>query len=267
MSINIPDKLYKLLTLIGLILIGYGFYQTEIILQKYSSKIEQHLEIRDSLLLSEIILKNEKENLIHLSKILSKKFNVENPISNYDSTILFKQVLKGTKVDQIVSDSLNILWNDYLTSSFRLELISKKLEFSKERISKEALRKEPIDFYIDLVFFGLLLTTIGLLLWAIDTYSKNEKTLIRQEEKIYPYCQSCGKKFNSITNYGVNNDNTKNYAFCNLCLKKGKFTNPEITKEEFINNSIESVKNKNIIYKILLKRRLRMLDRWNENKY
>lgn len=269
MNINIPDKLYKLLTLIGLILIGYSFYNTEFIEQKYFSEIDKHREIKDSLLLSEMIIKNEKETLIKISNSLSKKYDVKNPITYSDSTVSFNRILSGPKNDLAVSDSLNNLWNDYLTNSFKLDLISKKLEFSKKYLDEEEnLKKAYFDNYNEIRNFGFFIFLLGILLWSADIPAlQKDRKLIKQGDKIYSFCQSCGKKFSSVLKYGTNKDKSKNYAFCNCCYKKGKFTNPNLTKEEFIETSMESIKKRNWLYKRILKNRLNDLERWSENIY
>ncbi len=269
MNINIPDKLYKLLTLIGLILIGYSFYNTEFIEQKYFSEIDKHREVRDSLLLSEMILKNEKQTLIGISESLSKKYSVENPISYSDSTVSFNRILNGPKNDLIVSDSLNNLWKGYLTNSFKLDLISKKLEFSIKYLEEEEnLKKAYFDNYDEIRNFGFFILFLGILLWTADIPSQQNKNKpTKQEEKIYANCQSCGKKFTSILKYGTNKNKTKNYAFCKNCFESGKFTNPDLTKDEFLNKTMESVKNKNWFYRRILKNKLDELERWSDNKY
>ena len=38
------------------------------------------------------------------------------------------------------------------------------------------------------------------------------------------YCQSCGMPLVSDTDYGTNQDGSKNNEYCAFCFKDGKFT-------------------------------------------
>lgn len=269
MNINIPDKLYKLLALIGLILIGYSIYNIDFVEKKYFSEIYDHRKIRDSLLLTEMIIKNKKETLIKIANSLSIKYDTENPVTYTDSTLSFTRILNGQKNELTVSDSLDNLWNDYLNFSFKMDLINKKLSFSEKYLEeKEKLKKQYFDNYDEIKNFGIFLFILGIILWSVDTPSnKKENKILKQQDKLYPFCQSCGEKFTSILKYGTNKDKSENYAFCRNCFKKGKFTNPDLTKEELIKNSMELNHNKNWLIKKLLKNSFNDLERWNNDKY
>ena len=47
------------------------------------------------------------------------------------------------------------------------------------------------------------------------------------------YCQSCGMPLVSDTDYGTNQDGSKNNEYCAFCFKDGKFTQ-DVTMEEMI---------------------------------
>src|SRR5690606_34012803 len=93
MNINIPDKIYKLLILIGLIVIGYTTYQIEKSERIYFSKINQFRNISESISLTNLNIEFKIENIENTSRLLSKTYSVENPIIVNDSLISFNRVL------------------------------------------------------------------------------------------------------------------------------------------------------------------------------
>lgn len=49
-----------------------------------------------------------------------------------------------------------------------------------------------------------------------------------------PLCQSCGMPMDRQDCFGTNTDGTQNDDYCCHCFYNGKFTAPDITKEEMI---------------------------------
>ncbi len=55
-------------------------------------------------------------------------------------------------------------------------------------------------------------------------------------------CQSCGMPLSKdFGNLGTNADESNTEEFCIFCFRNGAFTNPDQTKEEMINSSIENM--------------------------
>ena len=52
------------------------------------------------------------------------------------------------------------------------------------------------------------------------------------------YCQSCGMPLVSDTDYGTNQDGSKNNEYCAFCFKDGKFTQ-DVTMEEMIQTAAD----------------------------
>ncbi|MHB1107581.1 MAG: zinc ribbon domain-containing protein [Lutibacter sp.] len=101
---------------------------------------------------------------------------------------------------------------------------------------------------------GFIAFLLGIFLWSSEEsiQQKNNKLF----DKIHPYCQSRGKKFTSIRKYGTDKNSNNNYSFCGDCYKTGKFTIPELTKEEFIENTNNSIKSRNWLIKKILKSKI-----------
>jgi hypothetical protein len=49
-----------------------------------------------------------------------------------------------------------------------------------------------------------------------------------------PFCQSCAMPMEKPEDFGTNVDGSKNNEYCHFCFEKGKFTDPNITKEQMI---------------------------------
>ncbi|ESU20209.1 hypothetical protein FEDK69T_30240 [Flavobacterium enshiense DK69] len=269
MNINIPDKISKLLVLIGVILIGYSFYNSGDVEKNYFAKIDNFNQLKDSSSISQLVLKDKLENIKLVAENLSIKYGTENPISlDKDSLVTFNRTLSGGKFESFVSDSINKLWIEYKRHEFKNEIIDKKIERYSTRLDEEKKLKDSyFKLNTELENIGFILFIIGIFLWMLDEPDEKKKELINLNEKLYPFCQSCGKKFTSVRKYGKEIDSTDNLAFCEECYNDGKFTNDEITKEEFIEKSNIEIKDKNWLVKKILKSRFQNLERWNKNKY
>lgn len=265
MNINIPDKIYKLLILIGLILIGYSTYQTEKSERIYFSKIDRFRAVSDSILLANLNLEFKIDKINNTSRVLSKIYDVVNPITIEDSIITFNRTLTGLENELIVSDSIQILWVEYLKSKFHLKLLREKESISYKYFEEESkLKEQYLDYYSDLQNIGIFFFLIGLIFWFGASNSFDNFERLKQHEKVYSHCQSCGGDFTSMRVYGINKDKTLNYAFCQECYVDGTFTNAEITRKEFKENYMKKFDKTNWVAKVMAKRRLSFLERWTE---
>lgn len=266
MNFNVPDKIYKLLTLLGILLIGYSYFNTNELEKNYFSEIDENRALKDSLLLNEMRLQYKREQIINIADNLAKQNQVDNPINSSDSLLIFNRVLSGPKPNLKVSDSLNNLWLAYKEQKFKNSILLKKIELSDDYLAQEKrLKKSYSETNNHLHFAGLAIFLLGILLWFYESSLDGETKKIKQQEKVYYFCQSCGKKFNSMLKYGTNKDKSLNYAFCQECYKKGKFTNPKLTKDEFLKSQKESIKEKNWLKRKVLMTRFKSLERWNSN--
>lgn len=269
MNINIPDKISKLFVLIGVILIGYSFYDNDNSEKNYFTKIDKLNELKDSSAVCGLISKEKMENIKLVSENLSIKYDVKDPIvENGDSTITFRRTLVGNEQQILVSDSINKLWEKYKYFKFREKLMDEKItRYSAVLKDEKALNKSYHDANGVLQKAGFILFFIGLFIWVIDSPDGEKDILVNLQDKLYSNCQSCGKKFTSSRKYGKEIDSSNNLAFCEDCYNEGKFTNSELTKEEFIEKANEEIKNKNWLAKWILKNRFKNLERWNRNQY
>lgn len=128
---------------------------------------------------------------------MSTKYQTKNPGTvQSDSTILFDRVLSGNKIDVMVSDSINKLWINYKKNKFRQETLQKKMNQYSSRIDREEdLRSGFLNNIEILSIIGMLFITVGLCIWMIDETISNGQYNIKQNEKLYRSCQSCGIRF------------------------------------------------------------------------
>lgn len=267
MSINIPDSLPKLLVLIGIIGIAVGVYMEKELTENYYSKFDKFDEIQDAVTLESYIVELDRENLLRRSQQLAKMYELENPIIENDSIITFQQTFSGDKNKVILTDSLIIYWNNYTRKKVNLDILKKRKEIKLKNIeSEEKILDSRRDFYSIFLNIGIVVFILGIGTWAIESPLESEK-IVKQTDKIYKYCQSCGHNFTSIRSYGTEKDKTRNVAFCIECYKKGKLKEPELTKEDFINRKKEEIKNMNWLSKKILIVRFKSLERWNKDSY
>lgn len=267
MSLNIPDSIPKLFVLIGIIGLAVGFYVEKELTEDYYTKFDKFAEIQDLVKLESYIVDLELDNLIERSKQLSKIYNLENPISEKDSTITFNQTFFGDKKKVELTDSLSPYWDNYIKKKKKLDILNKRREIKSRNIdSEEKLMNSRREFYSTFSIIGSIILVSGLFSWAIEGSSKS-KRLIKQSDKLYDNCQSCGHNFSSIRHYGSENDKTENFAFCIDCYKNGEFQEPDLTREDFLKRKKEILKKSNWFTRRILMVRFRNLERWNKNNY
>lgn len=271
MEISIPDKLYKFLLLISIILIGYSSYQ---LIENYKGFIiesNELIKVVDTFKVNDSYLKYSEEIIIKTANNFSKEFGIQNPIKVTYNKEKKESVVNFTEIpdNKILNDSLRSL-----IKKFERKILSDRINRVKLKIAQRKLNdlgstnEVIIKNYSDIKTLGYILFAIGIGLWVIDiliNFDQKNSNVTKQNEKLYTFCQSCGKEFDSIINYSKNKDGTSNFAFCKNCYKKGKFKNPNITKEDIIESSIEDLKAKkkcNIFTKTLIKNRIESLDRW-----
>ena len=61
-----------------------------------------------------------------------------------------------------------------------------------------------------------------------------------------PFCQSCAMPMEKPRDFGTNADGSKNNEYCHFCFEKGKYTDPNITKEQMIEKVAGIMKQMNI---------------------
>lgn len=267
MSINIPDSLPKLLILLGIIGMAIGVYVEKELTENYSSRFDKFDKIQDAVSIDSYILDLEKENLKKRALQLSEMYNIENPVIESDSTFTFSQTFSGDKLKIIVTDSLNKYWFNYVEKKQSLEILRERKRIELENLeNKEEVLDSRKEYYGIFFRVGLLFFILGIGTWALDNSTPSEK-IIKQNDKVYKFCQSCGFKFSSIRPYGTEKNKTQNLAFCIECYTKGKISEPELTKEDFINRKKEEIKDKVWLSRKILMARFHSLERWNKDSY
>lgn len=231
----LPDKTYKLAIYIGIGLILYSWIIGQNKSEEYEKqKVAFSVEIKR--------LENERKyldtDLKTLSKdadLLSRKFSIKNPLTVSDSGYIFIRTLVGGRKEVLISDSIASLLKQF--DHKQKEILIKDDQLAIKRYELESLGNYLLEIketFLFLLGFGGSLTFIGLIAWSnSDDF---DAQLLKRQNIDKPYisssCQSCGKKFNSMIRYGTENNNTKNYHFCNQCYSNGEFTIPDLTKEE-----------------------------------
>lgn len=278
MITSIPDKLYKLFILISIVAIGYIYISNTESEKVHFAKIDKF----DNYLLEKEILEYDieiiKEKLVTKAYNYSIKHDRDSIIKyNKDKSLIYTYPIIGDKKLLADIEKLNNDWEIYNQKIDELN----KLYFKVKNYS-DYLNNETKNYKIEIenrafinIIAGIFLA-LGILMWGYDNIiSDNDKPHSIQienfykkiKDRIYTYCQSCGKLFSASRNYGTEKDGSDSNCYCFECYQKGEFTNSELTKEEFIKNFKEENKQMNIIEKWALIKKLKNLDRWNPNKY
>ncbi|WP_135611599.1 zinc ribbon domain-containing protein [Methanococcoides sp. AM1] len=62
-----------------------------------------------------------------------------------------------------------------------------------------------------------------------------------KEPECMVFCQSCGMPLEKDEDFGTNADGSKSDEYCNYCYQNGKFTQPDITLEEMIEQCSKAI--------------------------
>jgi len=247
MNIGIPDKIHKLLVSLGIILIGYSEIRYTDSINDWKKEYQMNISLRDSFDLEKISMDFELEKMKNSHDLLNKISNKSN-----------------NKISEVYIDSLNSkLFSLKKKNTINTKILESFLEKSKTLQENLFFINNKYKYLQNIGFF---LFCFGILIWMIDD-TKESISLTKQNEKLYSWCQSCGKNFSPIIKYGTNKDSSDNYSFCDTCYTDGKFNNPNLTKDEFMELVQSEISHKSWWSKKILISRFHKLARWNENKY
>lgn len=80
------------------------------------------------------------------------------------------------------------------------------------------------------------------------------------------FCQSCGMPLGKYEDFGANADGTKSDEYCLYCYQNGKFTQPDITLEEMIEQASKAIDKEGVMSleeaKELSQQNIPKLKRW-----
>jgi hypothetical protein len=271
---NIPNVEFigKLLTFIGLGLISiaiYYFIQNNdlIKIREYNNKIK-------------LIDEEIEEREIRQRREVGRSIDFEITSAN-----TFDSLNKLYRTGKLTYDELNEWLNNYWEggTSYERFINSREeiksidsLTVERQKIKSNINKLEEANFYKKyLIVFasivGFLILYKGITAWSHK--EKLEKYILLRQNLEKPtfseHCQSCGRTFNSILNYGTNKDGSMNYHFCCECYSNGIFTEPNLsfneiflrTKAHLVKTGIKGFRRDKIL------KRLNLLDRWRVDQY
>ncbi len=236
MNINLPDRLYKLLVLIGIAFISYSFYEIDLRSKNYDQEFRTNLDLLDA--------------ATQAASGFTMQIN--------DA----KSELDKFRNSPAATDSIFAAEKQYANLVSQRDFTREKLKhLIDSRDHAYQMYQTKKNLFKFLLVAGTFIFIIGLVAWVNDE-NKTTKIIIRQEEKLYEFCQSCGKKFSAVRVNGSHADGSTNNAFCKECYDEGQFTNPALTQSEVLNVARDGMQNMNWYNKRLIVSRIRNLERW-----
>ena len=267
---TIPDKIYKLIIAIGLIISVFFYLESDKIQIQISNNDDKIFELANNL--EDTYLKSSKfeKFVLRKSKDISKYYGIENAIEKLnDTAITFTSyIYSNDKNKQRLNDSLVKLWDEYGKKHNELEFKKSNFNNKISKLNKLNYRlKTKSENCVTISFIGFIIFLVGMLAWLSDEAQEDKKkSLSKIEDKTYSKCQSCGIKFSSVRKYGTNNDGTNSNAFCEDCFQNGEFTEPELTLKQVKENAKQYTKGNYFVKRHQLNS-LNDLERYNRNKY
>jgi len=265
----LPDKSYKLLLLVGIGLIIYGWINEINEQSNYEHRrIEYNLQIKE--LKNEAkYLKEDLKEIYERTKIIALKYSRKNPLIISDTGYTFNRAIKGDNISIKLSDSIETLLDSYMNKNKEFERKNDEVVIKEYELENLKDTLDGMDnLFSEIIVMGIILSFLGFISWS--NFEDFEKKIIKRQNIHLPTfsnrCQSCGKHFNSVVKYGTEKKNEeKNYNFCLSCYKNGEFTNKDLTFDEMKTKCVDELraKHKNKVYIKLYILILRTLDRWN----
>ncbi len=245
---------------VGLFLLGFGFLRMDNKDEQYFRAIDEYRFLTDSLELL-TLERNYSQNLLtDQSRVLSKKYDVDDPIQVNDSTLTFIRILSGSDDAVKVTQLIEPLYKNYSRKNFELTLLSKKIKKEKTYLDEQLKLKTADNEGTELLLnIGLVSLALGILIWLIHETDKPVNTT--------PRCHSCGRRFSAIRKKGTESDGAVNDSFCSTCYQEGQFTEPNLNLEELIKRVKIEIPRKRFLKRYFTILRLKRLDRWQNTEY
>lgn len=269
---NLPDSLHKSLFIIGLICIGFSYYEYD----QNNIKIDNELSIVNNMLEDIYFQKIKVKDLEFEFQItcLEEAHKLGLVMEDFckndkDGELEFYRLLSGTEEELRVSDSLNRIWHKIEVERKARDNLITKQEFAVDNFRDNEDRiLERNDFNFGLGIFGAVLALIGIARWwNIQTIQDKIISLKLPEKRKYVYCQSCSRNFSFQVLFGTKADGSKSDLFCSDCYDKGVFTSYidieslNEKKKQLLANSKSKFEKKRI------ENRFKNLRRWTINDY
>jgi Putative zinc ribbon domain len=249
--------------------------------KEYELKRQMALNEKESKRLSDLKKAQETE----LNKISNEKILVvDDKSSKYAQKTLanIKTLTKNYDDNVTALIDSNKQWINYSTELIGIREQIAVLEIKKTNINAINLfRKEDkikateeyqqaTRFSVLSLWSGFIIIVIGIIP-LIKNQSIQDELVSRQlgeKEKYFEFCQSCGKRFDSILKLGLEKDGKDNKSFCIECYDEGTFKDPDLTYEKLKQKTLAGFSGiGNLGTRWVLKYRLKRLDRWRKNRY
>lgn len=178
MGFNVPDKLYKLFIVIGVLLVYITKNEISIIKESKFKKDVELFSYEDTLRLLNIQLEFDKDELFQKASDYSLLNETENPIKIVDSLIEFKYVLKGP--DNLIKTQLMLKnqWDAYNKTKQKITFFEvKKINFKKQLQKFSEYYENNIKTQRFFLWTGALLFIFGVFSWLNDDIKNDTKKI------------------------------------------------------------------------------------------
>ncbi len=232
---NIPDNFNKLLVLIGISIGLITYYDRNDSMDYFLKETEKTYAII--------------ENIKFQDTFMSLK-------------ISYFQDIFSTKKDSSMLDSIKLL-------KINLQVNKSKYKYYVESLDFENFYN---DFVLDKSYiWGFLASGIVFLFGMVGIFKEhrlNEKihiSSVKTNEIYKVFCQSCGIRISSFNKHGNENDGSIKHDFCSNCYDNGDFIEKDLTLVELYKR-LDS-ENLSFIDKLIVKNRIKNLDRWRKKYF
>jgi len=267
---NIPDNFNKILIVISCVII---YFVTIRINESLEYTLDKTLEINSDVRNVNLEIQKSNNNLIFLKEeahILSK----ENGMTDL-YTVIGNELHTNYKFNNVtpkereVQKHLYELVTNHRKTAFEIKALrDRNNERVKEIRDIKSLYRKSYYLLLGIAVFAVLLFYVGLRSlnkeYKFEQSIKNAKKF--SSDFYFSNCQSCGKKFNSITKHSTNSAGIKNTAYCSECVKNDNFTAKYYSVKDVI-AEIKQNKSINIFKKLFIISKVKKLDRWKRDNY
>lgn len=265
---NLPslptDSLYKFLAITGLLLTGIGYYAPKVKmfdLQKEEMELNQEIDVFN------LEINLEKEKFKDFEKEI-KRFNKENNTNLIftlkDSLFVFQTPISGHSKTALQANLIKDFVDKYKLNSIEWRKKDLLLNYKKRLVNQKVLEYNELEkISISSFFIGLIITTIGFVLWYYKIQNHQDEILERNNQetsKKEKICQSCGMSLKYDLHPYIEAE------FCSSCYDGEKFKEPDLTLLEMENKIKKRMQEQGLSNDTIKKQlaTLKTLNRWSQ---
>ena len=269
---SLPDNWNRVLMVLGLVVIsvcGWVFYQMSDNISPKEAYINGKL---DSLTAALERITNSRpiRDDMMMALFVRKATNKPDTIKNEETQTLIFKYRKLTTPE--LEDSIDRMFIIHDKQLAEFIIVTKTVKRYSERLDEQR------DFFLICTICLLIGIGLGIIFIVIGLFNGLDEQSIKDRSArwqliesnaylAFDNCQSCGRKFGPMVEYGTRANGKIHGAFCINCYYHGKFNEPNLTLEDIKLRTSAEIKHISPKKQKRMILNLTKLERWAKSRY